>query len=204
MAIDAAGELRQSGGGRFCPERRISSGREQETMQETPKQYTKRILGYVAGRKPLHVQQSTLKKIERLIRPLTPRQMRKRSAPGKWSIAEILAHLADTELVGGYRIRMILGSNGTPIQAFDQNVWVRNANYARQNPRKSLRTFRILREHNLALLKSLPRQKWSRYGIHAERGKESIARVAQMFAGHDINHLRQIERIVKQKRRRKS
>ena len=173
-------------------------------MQETPKQYTKRILAYVAGHQPLRVQRSTVKQIERLIRPLTPQQMRKRPAPGKWSIVEILAHLADTELVGGYRIRMILGSNGTPIQAFDQNVWARNANYARKNPQKSLRTFRTLREHNLALLKSLPRRMWSRYGIHAERGKESIARVAQMFAGHDINHLGQIERIVKQKRRRKS
>ncbi len=173
-------------------------------MQETPKQYTKRMLGYVAGHKPLHVQQATGKKIERLIRRLTPRQMRKRPAPGKWSIAEILAHLADTELVGGYRIRMILNSSGTPIQAFDQNVWARNANYARQDPRKSLRTFHTLREHNLGLLKSLPRKKWSRYGIHAERGKETLERVAQMFAGHDINHLQQIERIVKQKRHGKS
>jgi len=172
-------------------------------MQETPKQYTKRILAYVTGKKPLRVQQSTVKKIERLIHPLTPQQLRRRPAPGKWSIAEILAHLADTELVGGYRIRMILGSNRTPIQAFDQNVWARNANYARQDPRKSLRTFRTLREHNLTLLKSLPPHKWSRYGIHAERGKESIARVAQMFAGHDINHLQQIERIAHQNRRRK-
>src|SRR6266849_3082438 len=88
-------------------------------MQETPKQYTKRILAYVTGKKPLRVQQSTVKQIERLIHPLTPQQLRRRPAPGKWSIAEILAHLADTELVGGYRIRMILGSirtsgRGTP------------------------------------------------------------------------------------------
>ncbi len=171
-------------------------------MQETPQQYTKRILGYVQGLKPLGVQQSTPKKIARLIRPLTRQQMRKRPAPGKWSIAEILAHLAETELVGGYRIRMILSENGTPIQAFDQNVWARNSNYARQDAQKSLRTFRVLRETNLALLKSLPTGKWSYYGIHAERGKETITRVAQMFAGHDLNHLQQIERIAKQNRRR--
>ncbi|MBI3668763.1 MAG: DinB family protein [Acidobacteria bacterium] len=169
-------------------------------MQETPQQYTKRILGYVKGQEPLRVQQGTPKKIEGLIRRLSRRQMRRRPAPGKWSIAEILAHLADTELVGGYRIRLILGSNGTPIQAFDQNVWARKANYAQQDPHKSLRTFRTLREANLRLLKSLPKKKWSNYGMHAERGKETIARVVQMFAGHDLNHLEQLARIARQRR----
>ncbi len=172
-------------------------------MQETPQQYTRRILVYVKGRQPLRIQEATPKKIERLLRTLTEQQMRRRPAPGKWSIAEILAHLADTELVGGYRIRMILGSNGMPIQAFDQNVWARNADYARQNPHRSLRTFRTLREANLHLLKSLPKKKWSHYGIHAERGKETIARVAQMFAGHDLNHLEQIARIARQNSKRR-
>ena len=171
-------------------------------MQETPQQYTKRILGYVKGQEPLRVQQATPNKIERLIRPLTRAQMRKRSAPGKWSIGEILAHLAETELVGGYRMRMILGNNGTPIQAFDQNVWARNSNYSKHDPQTSLRMFRALRESNLRLLKSLPKRKWSYYGIHAERGKETIARVVEMFAGHDINHLQQIERIAKKLRPR--
>ncbi len=170
-------------------------------MQETPQQYTKRILSYVRGQNALHVQQITPKKIERLIRRLGRQQMRKRPAPGKWSIVEILAHLAETELVGGYRIRMILSKNGTPIQAFDQNVWARNSNYARQDPHRSLEVFRTLRASNLALLKSLPGKKWNFYGIHAERGKESIARVAQMFAGHDINHLQQIERIARSAKR---
>lgn len=171
-------------------------------MQETPKQYTKRILGYIKGQKPLRVQQATPKRIERLIRPLTRQQMRKRPAPRKWSIAEILAHLAETELVGGYRMRMILSKNRTPIQAFDQNVWAKNSNYARQDPHRSLHMFRTLRASNLALLKALPRNKWNYYGIHAERGKETITRVAQMFAGHDINHLMQIERIARNSRRK--
>jgi len=170
-------------------------------MKETPQQYTKRILGYLRGQDALRVQQATPKRIERLIRRLSRQHMRKRPAPRKWSIGEILAHLAETELVGGYRIRMILSKNGTPIQAFDQNVWARNSNYARQDPHRSLEVFRTLRASNLALLKSLPRKKWNCYGIHAERGKESIARVAQMFAGHDINHLRQIERIAQSSKR---
>ncbi len=171
-------------------------------MSETPQQYTRRILSYVAGKRPLRVQKETPGKIERLIRPLTRSQLRKRPAPGKWSIAEILAHLADTELVGGYRIRTILGASGTAIQAFDQDVWARNGDYAAQDPQRSLRTFRVLREQNLALLKSLPKKKWFCYGIHAERGKETVARVAQMFAGHDVNHLEQIERIARQARKK--
>ena len=173
-------------------------------MQETPQQYTKRILGYVKGRQALRVQQATPKKIERLIRRLSRQKMRRRPAPGKWSIAEILAHLADTELVGGFRIRLIVGSNRTPIQAFDQDVWARDADYARQDPHKSLQTFRTLREANLRLLRSLPKKKWSNYGMHAERGKETIARVAQMFAGHDLNHLEQIARIARQHKDRQA
>ncbi len=172
-------------------------------MQETPQQYTKRVLGYVARQKPLHVQGATAERIERLIRPLTRQQMSKRPAPGKWSIGEILAHLAESELVGGYRIRMILSASGTPIQAFDQDIWAKNSNYARQDPRKSLHLFRTLRQANLSLLKSLPRKKWNCYGMHAERGKETIARVAAMFAGHDVNHLQQIERMAKAARGKK-
>ena len=169
-------------------------------MKETPKQYIKRILGNLGGQHPLRVQAATPKNIERLIRRLTPAQMRRRPAPGKWSITEILAHLADTELVGGYRVRTILSKNGTPIQAFDQDDWARDGKYARRNPKRSLATFRALREANLALLKSLSAKKWSNYGMHAERGKETIRRVVEMFAGHDLNHLKQIEAQAKRKR----
>src|SRR5712692_3258621 len=171
-------------------------------MPETPKQYTKRILGYVGGRHPLRVQRATPAKLARLVRPLTRQQIRKRPAPGKWSIGEILAHLAEAELVGGYRMRMILSASGTPIQAFDQDIWAKNSNYARQDPKTSLHLFRTLRQANLSLLKSLPRKKWNCYGMHSERGKETIARVAAMFAGHDINHLQQIERMAKAARRK--
>jgi len=167
-------------------------------MQETPEQYIKRVLGYIQGQEPLGVQQATAKRIERLIRPLTRQQTRRRPAAGKWSIGEILAHLAESELVYGYRIRMILAANGTRFHAFDQIVWARNSDYARQDPQRSLRMFRALRESNLALLKSLPRTKWGCYGIHATRGKETLKRVVEMFAGHDLNHLQQINRIANQ------
>src|SRR5208282_2919849 len=62
----------------------------------------------------------------------------------------------------------------------------------------SLEVFRVLRENNLALLQALPIESWDNYGMHLERGKETIAHIARMFAGHDLNHLQQIERIAAQ------
>jgi hypothetical protein len=161
-------------------------------MQETPAEYKKRILKYTRNQDALRIQQSTLQKIERAIKGLTRKQMMTRSAPEKWSIGEILAHLAEAELTGGFRLRLILSSNGTVIQAFDQDVWAKNSDYAHQDPRQSLEMFRVLREANLRLLKAIPKKMWSYYGMHQERGKETIARVARMFAGHDMNHVEQI------------
>src|SRR6201997_3857536 len=107
-------------------------------MKETPQEYTKRIRGYVNGKDPLKIQKSTAKKLQKLIKPLSKKQMKRRPAPGKWSIAEILAHLADAEVVGSWRMRLIMGSDGTPIAAFDQDVWAEAFRYANQDPKESL------------------------------------------------------------------
>ena len=93
-------------------------------------------------------------------------------------------------------MRLILGAPGTPIPAFDQDAWVVSGHYEKRDPRKSLEQFRLLRETNLALLKSLTPEQWKHYGMHSERGQESIERIVRMFAGHDINHLLQVERIL--------
>ncbi|MGC2196056.1 MAG: DinB family protein [Terriglobales bacterium] len=170
-------------------------------MKETAQQYIQRILGHVEGKDPLKVQKSTAKKIEKLIKPLSKKQIRRRPAPGKWSIAEILAHLADTEVVGSWRMRLILGADGTPIQAFDQDVWAKTFRYEERDPKHSLKVFRVLRESNLSLLKSVPRKLWENHGMHSERGKETIAHIVRMFAGHDLNHLQQVEKIAKSSRK---
>ena len=166
-------------------------------MKETPQQYTQRILGYVEDKKPLTVQAATANKLARLIQGVPVSRLRKRPAPDKWSVSEILAHLADAEIVGGFRMRLILGDPGTPIPAFDQDRWVSSGHYDKRNPRRSVEQFRTLREANLVLLKSLTREQWKHHGVHSERGVESIDRIAHMFAGHDLNHLRQIERILR-------
>ena len=168
-------------------------------MKETVKQYIGRIRGYVAGKDPLRVQAATPGRLTRLVRRLPARQLKRRPTPKKWSIAEILAHLADAELMGGTRIRMILGAPGTKIQAFDQDDWARAMRYREQDARQSLEAFCVMRERNLALLRSLTPRQWKQYGMHQERGKETVARVVEMFAGHDLNHLKQIERLAKQR-----
>lgn len=168
-------------------------------MNETPGQYTKRIVGYVQDGEPLVVQAETAKKLERLIKGVSLAKLRRRPAPGKWSVSEIVAHLADAEIVGGYRLRLILGSPGAPIVAYNQDEWVTSGHYHKRDPRKSVALFRALREGNLGLLKSLKPEQWKNCGMHSERGQESIERIVRMSAGHDINHLLQIEKILTRK-----
>jgi hypothetical protein len=166
-------------------------------MKETAEQYVKRILGHIDGQDPLKIQESTPRKLQKTIKHLSNKQMRKKPAPGKWSIAEIIAHLADTEVVASWRVRLILGSNGTPIQGFDQDVWAAKFLYQDQDPRQSLKIFRVLREGNLSLLKRVPRKLWQNHGMHSERGKETIGHIVQLYAGHDLNHLQQVKSIAK-------
>jgi hypothetical protein len=166
-------------------------------MPETAQQYTQRLLGYTEGKQPLAIQRATPKKLASLIKRLDRKQMMKRPAPDKWSAAEILAHLADTELVISWRIRQTLSSNGTSIQAYDQDAWAETFRYSRRDPRVSLNTFRMLRENNLALLKTVSRNLLENYGLHQERGREPVTRVIQLVAGHDVNHIQQIEKIIK-------
>jgi hypothetical protein len=168
-------------------------------MQETVQDYTQRLLSYGEGKEPLRLQQAAPKKLALLLKGKTGKQLMRRPAPDKWSVAEIVAHLADAELAISWRIRQILSNNAVPIQAYDQAVWAKTFDYARRDPRQSLANFRTLREANVALLKSVPRKLWDNYGVHEERGNESVSHVVRMVAGHDLNHLQQIQRILKEK-----
>jgi len=169
-------------------------------MPETAQQYIQRILGYVEGEDALKVQRGTAGKLKKLVRGLTAKQLKWRPEPVKWSIAEILAHLADTEIVASWRMRSVIGENGITIQPFDQDAWASAFQYNQRDAKRSLEIFRVLRENNLALLKEIPRGTWDNYGMHLERGKETIAHLVRMFAGHDTNHVLQVERIVAQLR----
>ncbi len=171
-------------------------------MQETPQQYTVRMLSLIGDKDPFKIQQATANKLATAIKGLDKKKLCKRPAPGKWAINEILAHLADAELVGSWRMRIVLNQNGAPIHAFDQEIWAKTFNYQKSDAKKSLQTFRTLRENNIAMLKKVPKELWENYGQHTERGRETMSHIVRMFAGHDLNHLAQIEQIAKGSRRR--
>ena len=161
----------------------------------TVAEYKARILSYQAGADPLVLQAEAPDILASLIDGLSTDDLNRQPAPGKWCIREIVAHLADDELVGAYRIRLILSTPGTPIQAFDQDVWARTGRYGTSDVKESLALYRVLRSANLKLLQSLSAEEWDMFGVHAERGVESLRDIAMYFAGHDINHFRQIESI---------
>jgi hypothetical protein len=169
-------------------------------MNETAQQYIQRITAYVEGKQPLAVQAATAEKLERLIEGVPTSELRKRPAADKWSVSEIVAHLGDAEILTGFRMSLILGAPGAPIAAYDPDSWVTSGHYEKRDPRKSVEQFRVLREANLTLLESLAPEQWKHYGTHSERGQETIELMVRMAAGHDINHLQQIERILPAKR----
>ena len=113
-------------------------------MQETPQHYTQRMLGYSQGKNPLRLQQATPRKLAALIKRLNKKQLTRRPAPGKWSIAEILAHLADAELAMGWRLRNMLANPGVTLTWWDQAVWAERLGYAQQDASLSAGVFRAL------------------------------------------------------------
>ena len=92
---------------------------------ETFAEYKKRLLGNLRDRDPLEVLSSTPSKLQATVGKLAPDAASKPPAPGKWSAVQIVAHLAESELVFGYRIRAILANSGMPIAAYDQDAWAK-------------------------------------------------------------------------------
>jgi hypothetical protein len=165
-------------------------------MAESAEQYKAKIYGFLAGRDPVKLQAAAPAKLAKLLKGVNPMRARKRPAPGKWSIAEIVAHLADTEVAMGWRVRMVLGQPGDPIQPFDQDAWAAAMRYEKRDLRKSFEQYRNLREANVELLKSLTPEDWKKCAVHPERGEQTVRTIVEMTAGHDLNHFAQIDRIL--------
>jgi hypothetical protein len=165
-------------------------------MGETVEQYMNRLTGYVSGKEPITVMRETPRLLAELIHAWPLEKLRRPPQPGKWSISEILAHLSETELAVSWRYRQVIEHSGSQVIAYDQDKWALWGDYPSCDPKDSLEQFRLLRERNLKLLSRLKPEQWELYGMHSERGKETIRRIAELAAGHDINHLQQVERIV--------
>jgi DinB superfamily len=165
-------------------------------MRETAEQYRQRMFVLVDGKDPVKLQYAAPARLAKLLKGVSPARAWKRPRPDKWSIAEIVVHLADTEVVFGYLIRGIVGEPSMRIDGFDQDAWLVALHYDKRDMGKSFAEYRAFREANVALLKLLTPEQWKLCGMHGERGPETIETVVKMFAGHDLNHFQQIERIL--------
>ncbi len=165
-------------------------------MRETAREYLSRMERLRGGEDPFAVLRSTPRTLRRLAARVPKRRLAARPAPGKWSAVEILAHLADTDLVWGYRIRKILEERRVPIQTMEQDRWVEECRYAGARAEDALDAFDALRRWNLALLARVGPSALRRAGEHGWFGRLSIGKIVRMLAGHDRNHLEQLRQIV--------
>jgi hypothetical protein len=166
------------------------------TMIETPQQYQTRLFGLVADRDPLAVLAATPGRLRELVSGKPADALARKPAPDRWSVVEIVAHLADAEIVGAFRFRAVLGQPGTDLLAYDQDRWAEACRYQDSDIETSLDTFRALRGATLSLLRRISPGQLEHFGIHSERGRESVWDMIRLYAGHDLNHLGQIERLV--------
>ncbi len=148
---------------------------------------------FLGSRDPVKVLAATPARIGALIKGLTPRQLGRKPKPGKWSIQEIITHLAETEMVLCCRARWIAFEDKPTLIPFDQEKWATGWAREREPLAEILERFRLLRKSQVRLLKNVPKAHFKRTGHHLERGVITLKEQMETAAGHDLNHLKQIQ-----------
>jgi hypothetical protein len=148
---------------------------------------------FVGDRDPSEVMRETPRRLRELVDGLGAPGLERSLGPGKWPVRTILSHLADCEVAFGYRIRQVLAVDNYEMQPFDQEKWARP--YDTFSGQHALEVFIAVRGWNLALLKTLLPQDLERKTSHPERGAMTLRTLLESIAGHDLNHLQQVERI---------
>ena len=148
---------------------------------------------FLGPRDPREVIASTADRLRELLDSLGQARADQSPAPGKWSVREILCHLADCEIVFAFRLRQTLAEPHHVIQPFDQDLWARN--YAAYDAQSALAVFSAVRNFNVQLIESLPPEAFSKPVSHPERGSMTFQSIVETMGGHDLNHIGQIERI---------
>ncbi len=151
---------------------------------------------YLDGRPIEEILAATPGVLAGLIETIGPAKSSAPPAPGKWSPAEIIAHLADCELVFAFRLRQTLAEDSPTIQPFDQEKWA--TQYGGIQAAQALAVFSAMRAWNLQLLRDLPPQARERTVTHPERGTMTFQALVETIAGHDLNHIAQLKRIAGQ------
>ncbi len=164
-------------------------------MPDSP-EYLERIRELSNDSDFLALQRQAPSVLAELIAGAPSADLARRPAPGKWSVGEILAHMAEDEVVSHWRYRQMLEFDGVQLTSFDQDLWAKVGDYASRDARESLEFFRLTRQANLLMLERLSPGQWQQGGTHAERGRITIEALARHMAGHDANHIAQIRRIL--------
>jgi len=149
---------------------------------------------FLADRDPLEMLERTPRLISELAQEIGEAGFERSYAPGKWSGRFILAHLADCEIAFGFRWRQVAGASGLTVQPFDQDVWAKN--YAKLETKWALGAFITARLWNIEFLKALPASAFDNTAMHPERGELTLQNMLEITAGHDVNHLEQLELLV--------
>lgn len=163
--------------------------------REAAGQYTTALLAVLDGREPLDLLPLMPANLRTLAESVDDAKLRRPEKEGKWSMIQIAQHLADTELVVGWRYRMAVSHDEPPVQPFDQDRFVSKLWKGDESLEDVLSQFEALRAINLRFLRSLTPEEWQRGGLHAERGRETVRRNAELSAAHDLVHLRQMGRV---------
>ncbi len=164
------------------------------TAEETDA-YIAAILDLLGDRDPLEVLAETPAALRRLVASVPAAALLVPEARGKWSIRHVLRHLADSEIVWGWRLRVVLAQNRPSLTGWDQDAWADRLHYEEADAAEALEEFETLRRGHLRLLGAMAPEDLERIGLHAERGEESVGRMLHLYAGHDLVHLRQGDRI---------
>jgi hypothetical protein len=163
---------------------------------EQVRAYVKSLLDALGRREPLIVLAEMPEALRRAVAGLSREQDGTPERPGKWSVRQVTQHLADSELVGGFRFRMVLAHEAPELPAYDQDLWADRLRYRDADLETSLADFTALRTLNLRLLRqATPDDLETRVMRHAERGDEPLGYMLSLYAGHDLVHLAQIRRI---------
>jgi uncharacterized damage-inducible protein DinB len=157
--------------------------------------YIKAVLELLGELDPNAVLRETPSALARAIEGLSSQDLRQPERAGKWSIGQILQHLADSEIVWAWRMRLILAQDRPTLTGYDQDLWADRLHYDQGEPSDALELFVALRHANLQLLERASPADLKRTGVHVERGEESLEHLRRLYAGHDLLHLRQIERV---------
>jgi hypothetical protein len=162
---------------------------------EQARTYTAAILELLGTQDPIDVLERTSDATRNAIAGVSDAQLSQPESPGKWSLRQVVQHLADSELVWGYRLRLVLAQDRPPLTGYDQDLWSERLHYGVLPVDEALDRFAVLRRSNLRLLANAAPDDLKRVGVHSERGDESVGHMLRMYAGHDLLHLRQLSRI---------